>query len=700
MHRRDFVRDLIAAGVLVRPGAAGPFPKSGGDLGTAEVQSAESPANTVGTWTVVYTAGPNGIKLGGAIKVEFPVSWFSMPDDSMKAVQTEHPDRNHYVTAHVSREDVTVSLAIDNLLLEGRRHRLARDFVVKLTRGALRGGDTITVTLGDTANRRNLGTNSPTTAEADVVRVGVDADGSGVFSEIAEPPALTITPAPAVEAVVLAPMVVQPGAPFEVKVVMLDQYYNLASDSTAVFRLTSTDSKAVLPPLISMGAHDEGIKRASVTINSPGFQQLRLEVVSLGRALYTGSAVLKCSASDPPLHLYWGDLHSHSAFSWDAEGNHNFEYARDVAGLDFYASTEHNNNPLDSSGGVTPDNWKRIQELVKEFYAPGRFVTLLAFEATLGFNYGHHNVFYRDIDEPIFPDSEYDTLPKIWKALEDRKAFTIPHHMGIRFLPKSDIETVHLAINPIYRWEDLNFDSPEFQAERKVLRGGTDINWKFRNDKIDRALEIFSMHGQSELYDPNWELSYEYQRDPNGGGDSQGVSVPGPHYARDGWALGHRNAVIASSDNHSAKPGQRFNGLAAVWAPALNRENIWDAVYNKNIYGTTGERIWLEFSVDGHAMGQEFTASAKPTIRATVAGTDEIAHLEIVKFSFIKNEYAIAYKVSPGSFVAEVTHQDDQFTGDSMYYLRARQATPVRDREVWVWSSPIWVKDATQSNLG
>ena len=695
IHRRDFVRDLIAGGIAVRPGALGLSPKSVGDLGNAEVRPAESRANAVGTWTVVYTAGPNGIKLGGGIKVEFPVSWFSQPDDNMKAVQTEHPDRNHYVTARASREDVTVSLAIDNLLLEGRRHRLARDFVVKLTRGTLPAGDTITVTLGDTANRRNLGTNSPATAEEDVVRVGVDIDGSGVFSEIAEPPAITITPAPAAEAVVLAPALVQPGKPFEVKVVMLDQYYNLASDSTAVFKLTSTDLKGALPPLITIGVQDQGSKRTSVTLNTPGFQQIRLEAVSSGRALVSASAVMKCSASDPPLRLYWGELHSHSAFSWDAEGHHNFEYARDVAGLDFYASTEHNNNPLDSSGGVTPDGWKRIQEIVRKFYAPGRFATLLAFEATLGFNYGHHNVFYRDIDEPILPDNEYETLPKIWKALEGKRAFTIPHHMGIRFLPKADIETVHLAINPIYRWEDLNFESPEFQAERKLVRGGTDIDWKYRNDKIDRALEIFSMHGQSELYDPNWELSYEYQRDPNGGGDSQGVSVPGPHYARDGWALGHRNAVIASGDNHSAKPGQRHNGLAAVWAPALNREDIWDAIYNKNVYGTTGERIWLEFSVDGHSMGQEITASAKPTIRATLAGTDDIVHLEIVKYSFTTQEYSIVHKVSPGAFVAEVTYQDDRFAGDSMYYVRARQAIPVRDREVWAWSSPIWVKDGT-----
>jgi hypothetical protein len=29
-----------------------------------------------------------------------------------------------------------------------------------------------------------------------------------------------------------------------------------------------------------------------------------------------------------------------------------------------------------------------------------------------------------------------------------------------------------------------------------------------------------------------------------------------------------------------------------------------------------------------------------------------------------------------------------------MYYLRLRQQKPVRDREVWAWSSPIWVKRA------
>ncbi|MCI0723034.1 MAG: DUF3604 domain-containing protein, partial [Acidobacteria bacterium] len=186
-------------------------------------------------------------------------------------------------------------------------------------------------------------------------------------------------------------------------------------------------------------------------------------------------------------------------------------------------------------------------------------------------------------------------------------------------------------------------------------------------------------------------LSYETA------GDSQGVSVPGPHYARDGWATGQRMAVIASSDNHSSQPGLRHGGLAAVRAPQLSSEAIWDAFYNKHTYGTTGERIWLEFSIDGHGMGQEFAPRGKPEILATIAGTDELSLVEIVKYDFQGKEYKTIHRSNPAAFVAEIRLQDQDFASDSFYYVRARQKTPVRGQEVWAWSSPIWVRRDAQA---
>ncbi len=644
--------------------------------GTAGLSPSSSLVNTVGIWTVTYTAGPSGIEEGGALKIQFPKSWFMQPYPHVKAVQHDRPDKNHYVTAQASRKGVQEKVTIDDVLLDGQRDRESRVFVVSLEKGSLRAGDTLKLAFGDRAGGRNLGTNSASVAESDFVRVATDADGNGSFKEIAESPSVTLLPGPAAEVTVYAPSAVQIGKQVAVRIVLLDEYYNAAGASPAELKLTSTDAAAEFPRHLAITASDQGRARFTVIFNTPGFQQIRVEAVSGGRALTPAAAVMKCTAEQPEVGLYWGDMHSHSAWSWDGDGTHPFEYARDVACLDFYANTEHNNDPRGTTGGVTAEEWEQIRSKVRQFYDPGRFVTLLAFEATFGGNFGHHNVFYRDVEQAIYPLKEYDTLQKLWEVLEEKRAFMIPHHLGIRFVSTQRVETVSDYIPPILRWEDLKSSSI----------GGVAIDWQHRNEKLRRALEIYSLHGQSEMYDPNWGLSYERA------GDTSGVSVPGPHYARDGWVTGQRMAVIASSDNHNSRPGLRHGGLAAVRAPQLTREAVWDAFYNKHIYGTTGERIWLEFSIDGRGMGQELEAQGKPEIRVAIAGTDDLNLVEIIKYDFRKKEYKTIHRVNPGSFAAELTYQDEDFISDSFYYVRARQKSPVRNLEVWAWSSPIWVQ--------
>lgn len=129
----------------------------------------------------------------------------------------------------------------------------------------------------------------------------------------------------------------------------------------------------------------------------------------------------------------------------------------------------------------------------------------------------------------------------------------------------------------------------------------------YQNERLQTTVEIYSERGQSEYYDPNHPLSYENC-------SPSGTSSGGPHYARDAWVAGQRLGVIASSDNHTASPGQPHRGLAAVYAEDLTREAIFDAIAARHTYGTTGQRILLDFKVDGQpnqlpsALGQRVTA--------------------------------------------------------------------------------------------
>ena len=62
--------------------------------------------------------------------------------------------------------------------------------------------------------------------------------------------------------------------------------------------------------------------------------------------------------------------------------------------------------------------------------------------------------------------------------------------------------------------------------------------------------------------------------------------------------------------------------MVAALAPGLTREGIWDAIYDRRTYGTTGERILLDVWVEnadaaGPAQAARLPArqSAAPTAR-------------------------------------------------------------------------------------
>ena len=80
-----------------------------------------------------------------------------------------------------------------------------------------------------------------------------------------------------------------------------------------------------------------------------------------------------------------------------------------------------------------------------------------------------------------------------------------------------------------------------------------------------------------------------------------------------------RDARPRRAPFHAGRPGNSDwlrvcrgypGGLVAVYAPELTREAIWDALWHRRCYATTGKRIILEFSVDGEPMGSLIRGNA------------------------------------------------------------------------------------------
>jgi hypothetical protein len=217
-----------------------------------------------------------------------------------------------------------------------------------------------------------------------------------------------------------------------------------------------------------------------------------------------------------------------------------------------------------------------------------------------------------------------------------------------------------------------------------------------------RVIEIYSHWGESEYYNPDHALSYENNRIryPE---TRITISGRGPYYARDAWAEGKRFMTIGSSDDHFGQGGKAHRGVTAVYSPMLTREAIFDQMRAGTCYATTGERILLEFQLNGQPMGSQVTARPGESLEFTfeVYGTNVLAVVEAFCYRFDRD------KKWASAFYAEIPDQGLQgslqrdlaagwteaYEGPAVYYLRVRQKHYVKDRPVYAWSSPIWVVD-------
>jgi hypothetical protein len=615
--------------------------------GSAVVMPGRATVNQWTTQRVVYTAGPEGIAEGGGLKIQFPKSW---EPDGYPGLSLD-PTQPYYVTAFASRPGVHIRLSITHEGIEGRTDW--KDWTARLTvtGGSLLCGDIIIYTFGDRGGG-GPGARAAPKADTELVGLAVDGEGDGSFSLLGKLLTVESVAGPAHSLSVVAPSLVAAREAFLLTVVARDALANAVEGYAGSVTFSSTDPDALLPPPYTFTAEDKGIHIFSATLNTPGAQWITATDAVLAPEGASSNPV-SCQPGEVALGLYWGDLHSHTDFSVDATGRPAgaYEFARDVARLSFYATSDHL-MPTECDD-YTPEEWAANRALVQQYYVPGQFVTLLGYEWTKGAPYGNHNVYFRGPDGTLCSAWDFPTTDALWACLEGQAALTIPHHTGKRF-PDGNSRAVDM----------------------------TRVNDTFR-----RSIEIYSMHGESEVYNPGDPLSYESVGAP---GTS---SVAGPHYARDGWAFGQPLGVIASSDNHDGRPGQAFAGLAAVYAPQLTREAVFDAIAAGHTYGTTGQRIVLDLRVDGHMMGETYTVTlpSAPSVEVRVIGTDDLDYVQVVKYDGIT--YTVPYSVTAlESREAAFTWTDADLRGDALYYVRLAQVRPVRDRLVMAWSSPVWVR--------
>lgn len=428
------------------------------------------------------------------------------------------------------------------------------------------------------------------------------------------------------------PMVVRAGEPFEARVIALDEHRNPVYDAySGRVRLMADPGGCIADAEISPSERG-AISFEDLRLPDSGMYVLTAEAEGPAPA----SLVVKCTDQASDLNLYWGSIHGHTGMS-DGEGDTAlyYPYGREVGLLDFCALADHEWEVVEHERCRKLGGFRYIQELAQRYNDPGRFVTLSGYE-WMGHE-GHANVYYNNdsLDNPIY-------LGNI-SIVERNEAYHFAELLD-RYRGEDDVIVIPHTSHGFV----MNAYDPELMP----------------------AVEVYSCWGCSEMR-----------------------IYPGAEGANDALQRGYRLAFIGGADSHHSCPGHTGKpskyhvlgwreGFAAVYAPELTRDAIFNGLRSKQCYATTAERIYLEFSVNGHSMGGSVTASEGSALRveALVGGTAPIERMELVRGG------EVVHSVE-GSSLIESFGWDGVVSGGGYYYLRVTQSDGER-----AWSSPVWVE--------
>ncbi|GEM_PF-1820962 len=334
--------------------------------------------------------------------------------------------------------------------------------------------------------------------------------------------------------------------------------------------------------------------------------------------------------------VYFGDMHSHSALSHDAQSTAKmpaqaYAYAKNVAKIDFLAISDHTN-------GLPQVNYEKIRAAAAAYdQLDSQFVAIAGQElGSLGSTgYGHINIF---------------EAPTIAGNGLDNDAIRYDLNMAYQFIMSHRVSA--------------QFNHPSTENN----------NSNFLNFNYDPSADPF----MTSLEVINGKRSTNFER----------------YYLlalQKGWHVG----ALGDQDNHGGNYGdlRATDGdiyLTGVLADSLTKPRILAAIRAHRTYAfetnPINDRIYLDtFTADGHWMGETFTdADHRVTLRLS-AHASPATNSRFRQAQLYRNGFLLAWKnLNAANF--DWTVVDSNATGSRYYFAKLVQ----EDGDL-LWTSPIWV---------
>ncbi len=540
------------------------------ELGFAEVEPSadDAVAGELGTWRIRYKVGRWGIDERGSIKVAFrQVSNWGAP-------QFGDPKGENYTTVRLdSHSEAVLAPRFER---RGYIRHWRQALTIDVLDGCLWEGDSIEVTLGDTSGG-GPGLRAQTFCESNFeFKMFVDPFGAGNFQPLPGSPTLKIKGGPPSRLVAIMTSEAAVGEKGWLLVKAEDRHGNIAENCSEEISLSAVGADLGLPESLRFDGDGVALLRTEeISFENEGVARVRVRD-GAGREALSNPVVVREQIEGPRLH--WGDFHGGQTAG--TVGVNSFEefyrFARDAGALEF---TTHQGNCFE----VTSQDMEELKEQTRAFHEPGRFVPFLGYEwsgtTPMG---GDHAIFFFDEDAAIHrcshwlqtdlsdADTDRDHITKLHAQLRGAQALSLPHV------------------------------------------GGRPANLEFHDPELEPVIEIHSKHGMFE-----WMLEESIARNMKVG-------------------------FVGGSDDHYGQPGACYpsedvshfaarNGLTALYANELTRESIWADIKARRCYATSGERIYLRFTVNDRWMGEEIDATGAPRISVEVVGTGPIERIELFR---------------------------------------------------------------------
>lgn len=313
------------------------------------------------------------------------------------------------------------------------------------------------------------------------------------------------------------------------------------------------------------------------------------------RELRSPNRLAPTDADTTNLRAFFGTLHGHTKYS-DGSGlpSEAFEHARDKAGVDYFALTEHNHTSnMPNTQFVIGRNPERYEGPGSDALIPvanamttSDFVALYGQEVS-SISKGNHLCVFdvpNVVDDTEVPNGDFDALLNAW----------LPTHLDT---------TGQQAV--------VQLNHPWSGSPNSVEYGRDDFSdftsWLKTLGKVACLIEVANgpSHDDAEGVDPATINLSEFRR-----------------YLK----MGFRLAPSANQDNHKRTWGTITAARTAILAETLSKESLLAALRARRAYATLDSNLRLFVSVQGQPMGG--TASGVSTgeelsVEVTIQDDDE-----------------------------------------------------------------------------